>query len=85
MLEDLNPEQLSSLLNWAARVTPDEFEQLRATVPRLSKEQLVALVSLGDAERKKPARSAELQERIDAARERVREEHRQLRKRRAGK
>lgn len=102
MLEDLSAEQLNSLLVWASGLTSDEFERLRATVPRLSKEQLIALISLGDAERKawlamfhgradakpakeKPARSAELQGRIDAARERVREEHRQLRERRAGK
>jgi hypothetical protein len=102
MLEHLNANQLNTLLIWAAGLTSDDFERLRATVPQLSKEQLVGLISLGDAERKawlamfhgrpdakaakeKPPRSAELQGRIDAARERVREEHRQLRERRAGK
>ncbi|MCE9552596.1 MAG: hypothetical protein K8T91_04360 [Planctomycetes bacterium] len=102
VLEDLSAEQLNSFLIWASGLTSDEFERLRAMLPQLSKEQLIALMSLGDAERKtwlamfhgpaeskavkeKPARSAELQERIDAARVRVREEHQQLRERRAGK
>lgn len=102
MLEDLNADQLNSLLIWAAGLTSKEFDRLREAVPKLSKEQLVALISLGNADRngwlamfhgradaipvkEKPARSAELQGRIDAARERVREEHRQVREQKADK
>ena len=99
---DLDADQLNSLLTWCASLTPDEGEQLRPVILRISKEQLVALTSLPDANRKafltmvhgkadvrpvkvKLTRSPALQGKIDAARERVREEHRQLRARKASK
>jgi hypothetical protein len=103
ILEDLEADQLNSLLAWCATLTLDEGGHFRDMMPRLSKEQLVAFVRLGDAERKafltifkgkpdvrpvkkeKTARSPALQAKIDAARERVQEEHRQLRERKARK
>lgn len=102
ILEDLTAEQLNSLLTWASDLTPDEFEQLRAALPQLTKNQLAAMIGLDNAQRKawltmfygrtgskeaktRPGRSPELQEKIDAAHNRIREEHRQLRERKGAK
>jgi hypothetical protein len=97
LLLQLSPDQLKSILTWCATLPPEEMARYREVLLAMSKEQLAVLASLGDSERRgflslvapgpqrkdRCERSPELQGRIDAARQRIQEEHRLLRERQA--